>query len=151
MPNVLSETRVGLGWCCLMTPGLSKDIGIMYDHTFFKPCKSSDRTSGHTYSGLSAWWLNMVTLIFVRGLCGHVWVNIHTLSPPRVSTTLSLSLSLSLFLSHVSLFPPFLCILLIWCTSWTIHSGLQIAQSTHLVPLIDQVLSLEFNLLSNTP
>ena len=26
----------------------------------------------------------MVTLIFLRGLCGYVWVNIFTLSPLRV-------------------------------------------------------------------
>ena len=32
------------------------------------------QTSGHTLSGLSAWWLHMVTLIFLRGLCGYEWV-----------------------------------------------------------------------------
>ena len=35
--------------------------------------------------GLSAWWLHMVTLIFLQGLCGYVWVNMLTLSPSRVS------------------------------------------------------------------
>ena len=33
--------------CGLMTPGLSKDIGVMYDHTLLT-CKSPERTSGYT-------------------------------------------------------------------------------------------------------
>ena len=51
---------------------------------FFSTCKSPDQTSDHTLSGLSAWWLRMVILIFLRGLCRYVWVNILTLSPSRV-------------------------------------------------------------------
>ena len=39
------------GWlvgCCLMTPGLSKDIRChVYNHTAIT-CKSADQTSGHT-------------------------------------------------------------------------------------------------------
>ena len=34
---------------------------------------------------MSAWWLHMVTLIFLRGLCGYVWVNILTLFPLMAS------------------------------------------------------------------
>ena len=33
---------------------------------------------------LSAWWLHMVTSVFLRGLCGYIWVNILTVSPLRV-------------------------------------------------------------------
>ena len=40
--------------------------------------------SGHTWNGLSAWWLHMIISIFLRGLCGCVWVNILTLSPSKV-------------------------------------------------------------------
>ena len=31
-----SKGLVWFGLCCLMTPGLSKDISVMYDHTFSK-------------------------------------------------------------------------------------------------------------------
>ena len=75
---------VWFGLCCLMTPGLSKDIRCHVWPYFFWTCKSPDQTLGHTERGLSAWWLHMVTLIFLRGLCGYVWVNILTLSPQRV-------------------------------------------------------------------
>ena len=33
-PSHWLTTVVGLGLGCLMTPGLSKDICVMYDHTF---------------------------------------------------------------------------------------------------------------------
>ena len=46
----------------------------------------SNNYAGHTQSELSAWWLHMVTLIFLRGLCGYVLVDILPLSPPRVLT-----------------------------------------------------------------
>ena len=36
-----------------------------------------------TQSWLAAWWLHMVTLIFLMSLCGYVWVTILTLSPLR--------------------------------------------------------------------
>ena len=49
----------------------------MYDHTFSKLANHQIRR--HTWSGLSAWWLHMVTLIFLRGLRGYVRVNILTL------------------------------------------------------------------------
>ena len=55
----------------------------MCNHTFLN-LQIPDQRSGHTESGLSAWWLYMVTLIFLMGLCGYVWVNILTLSPLRV-------------------------------------------------------------------
>ena len=50
----------------------------MYDHIIFHVCKSPNLTSGHKWNGLSAWWLQMATLIFLKGLCGwvYIWVNI---------------------------------------------------------------------------
>ena len=48
----------------------------------FLTSESSGQASGHIQSGLSAWALHMVTLIFLGGLCGYVWVN-HSLYHPR--------------------------------------------------------------------
>ena len=45
----------------------------MYDHAFSK-------LANHQIRHQATHW-HMVTLIFLRGLCGHVWVNIPTLSP----------------------------------------------------------------------
>ena len=52
----------------------------MYDHTF---SKLANHQISHqaAQSGLSAWRLHTVTLIFLRGLCRYAWVNILTLSP----------------------------------------------------------------------
>ena len=61
-----------------MTSGLSKDIRCHVWPYFVKLA-----TQATPKSGLSVWWCHMVTLIFLRGLCGYVWVNILTLSPPR--------------------------------------------------------------------
>ena len=90
--------KVGLG--CLMTLVSIRTFSVMYDHTFqnLQITRSDIRPHikwavilviayGHTQSGLSTWWLHMVTLIFLRGLCGYVWVNILTLLPPRVLDT----------------------------------------------------------------
>ena len=69
--------------CCLMTPGLSKDIPChAWPYTFLrlqiirldirkyvKQAVSLVIADGH--------------LVFLRGLCGHVWVNILTLPPWR--------------------------------------------------------------------
>ena len=69
-----------------MTPGLSKDIQYQYDHTFSK-------LTGHQINHQAAHKvgcqpgdciMHMVTLIFLRGLLGYVWVNIVTSSPLRV-------------------------------------------------------------------
>ena len=78
-----SPKTVVFGLCCLMTPGLSKDIQCHVWPHFFWTCNSPDQTSGHTQSRLSAWWLHMVTSIFLGGLHSYVWVNILTLSPLR--------------------------------------------------------------------
>ena len=50
---------------------------VMCDHTFSKLAHH------HTLSGLSAWRLHMVTLIFLRGLCGYVWVNVLSFNTPK--------------------------------------------------------------------
>ena len=75
---------VWFGLCCFLTPGLGKDILCHVWPYFFWTCKSPGQIFGHTKSGLSARWLHMVTSIFLRGLCGYVWVNILTLSLQRV-------------------------------------------------------------------
>ena len=59
-----------------MTPGLSKDIGVMYDHTFLN--------LQITRSGIRPnikWVVSLVITYghFSLGLCGCVWVNILTL------------------------------------------------------------------------
>ena len=73
-----------------MTPGLSKDIQCHVWPHFFWNCKSPDQTLGHTWNWVSAWWLRMVSSIFLRGLCGYIWDNILTLSPLRVAILRSL-------------------------------------------------------------
>ena len=52
-----------------MTPGLRKDFCVVYDHILFYACKSPDQTLGHTWSGLSAWWLQMTTKSSSSGVC----------------------------------------------------------------------------------
>ena len=68
----------GLGLGCLMTPGLSKDIGVMYNHTFLN--LQITRSDIRPHIKWSVWWLHMISLIFLRGLCGYIWVTILTLS-----------------------------------------------------------------------
>ena len=77
------------GLCCLMTPGLSKDIRCHVWLHFFWTCNSPDQTSGHTQSGLSAWWLHKITSIFLGGFVFVCMVNILTLSPLRVPQKLN--------------------------------------------------------------
>ena len=61
-----------LGLCCLMTPGLSKDIRCHVWPCFFYTCKSPDQTSGHT-----SWAVSLVIahghFILPQGL-RFVWV-----------------------------------------------------------------------------
>ena len=40
-----------------------RTFSVMYDHTLFYAYKSPDQTSGHTYIGLSAWWLQMAIIL----------------------------------------------------------------------------------------
>ena len=54
----------------------------MYDHTFYKQVqiRRSD-TRPHIKWAVSLVILHMITSIFLRALCGYIWVNILTLSP----------------------------------------------------------------------
>ena len=73
---------IWIGLCCLMTPVRSKDI---WCHVWPCFCQLANQIRHQaTQSGLSDWWLYMVTLFFLRDLCGYVWVKMLTLSPPRV-------------------------------------------------------------------
>ena len=82
-PHVIRCSGWWFGLCYLMTPGLSKDIQCPVWPHFFQTCKLPGQTAGPTLSGPSAWWLHIVTFIFLRGLCGYVWVNILTVSPTK--------------------------------------------------------------------
>ena len=64
-----------------MTPGLRKDIQC-HDHTFYKQVQiSRSDIRPHINWVVSLVILHMVTSIFLRALCGYIWVNILTLSP----------------------------------------------------------------------
>ena len=54
----------------------------MYDHTFHKQVqiRRSDMRP-HIKWAVSLVILHMITSIFLRALCGYIWVNILTLSP----------------------------------------------------------------------
>ena len=56
----------------------------MYDHTLSKLANHQIRCQATHKVSCQSGDLHMVTLIFLRGLCGYVWINILTLSPPRV-------------------------------------------------------------------
>ena len=62
--------------CCLMITILSKDIPVMYDHTFLNlQITRSDIKVTHKVGsqlGGCIWSLK----IFLRGWCGYAWVNI---------------------------------------------------------------------------
>ena len=80
-----------------------RTFSVTYDWTLFYACKSSDQTSGNTQSGQSVWWLQMAiyVVIFLGGLCEYLWVNILTISPPRmVSMNMILQLLLKLNLEN---------------------------------------------------
>ena len=65
-----------VGLCCLMT------FGVMYDHTFYKQVQiSRSDIRPHIKWAVSLVILHMITSIFLRALCGYIWVNILTLSP----------------------------------------------------------------------
>ena len=78
---------LGLGLCCLMTPGLSKTFGVMYGHTFLNLQLTRPDIRSHIK------WA--VSLVIAYGRInlpqGFVWVNILTLSPTRVYKVKELS------------------------------------------------------------
>ena len=54
----------------------------MYDHTFYKQVQNSrSDIRPHIKWAVSQVILHLVTSIFLRALCGYIWVNILTLSP----------------------------------------------------------------------
>ena len=54
----------------------------MYDHTFYKQVQiSRSDMRPHIKWAVSLVILHMITSIFLRALCGYIWVNILTLSP----------------------------------------------------------------------
>ena len=58
----------------------------MYDHTFYKQVQiSRSDIRPHIKWAVSLVILHMITSIFLRALCGYVWVNILTLSPRGVN------------------------------------------------------------------
>ena len=76
-----------LGWVCVVWWHLVsvKTYGVMYDHTFSElPNHQIIHQATHIQlrgqPGDCIWGL----LIFLRCLCGYVWVNILTSLPPRV-------------------------------------------------------------------
>ena len=76
-PKIIAQQGESHVWL-----GFNKGIQCNY-YQFFSKLANHHIRHQATQSGLSAWWLHIVTLIFFRGLCGYVWVNILTLSPPR--------------------------------------------------------------------
>ena len=54
------------------------------DHYLFYVYKSPDQTWEHVLNGQPSWSLEMVTLIFHKGLCGYILDTILTLLPTRV-------------------------------------------------------------------
>ena len=62
----------------------------MYDHTFYKQVRiSRSDIRPHKKWAVSLVILHMITSIFLRALCGYIWVNILTLSP-RGETTVDI-------------------------------------------------------------
>ena len=70
-----------LSLCCLVTPGLCKDIqhqvcSLFYDY------RSPNHSSDSNYNGQSVCWLDWMQIAistFLRGLCKYVWANILSL------------------------------------------------------------------------
>ena len=61
-----------------MTPGLSEDIQChVWPYSFLGLQITKVDISPQIKNGLSTWWPQMATVIFLTGLCGCVWVNMH--------------------------------------------------------------------------
>ena len=76
------------GLCCLMIPVISvRTFGVLYGYTISKLTNHQIRhqQATHKVGCRPGDCICMVTLIFPRGLCGYVWVNVLTLSPLRVA------------------------------------------------------------------
>ena len=73
----------GLVLCCLMTPGLSKDICVMYYHTFYKLANQQIRHQATHKVGCQPGDFAYGHFNLLWGLCGPIWVNILSLSSQR--------------------------------------------------------------------
>ena len=71
----------GLVLCCLMTPGISKDIRCRVWPYFLKLTYNEIGHQATQWSGLSAWCLHMVTSIFLWGVSEYIWSNILSYDP----------------------------------------------------------------------
>ena len=61
----------------------------MYDHTFYKQVQiSRSDIRPHIKWAVNLVILHMITSIFLRALCGYIWVNILTLSPRGVASVM---------------------------------------------------------------
>ena len=55
-------------------------FSVMYDHSMSMLTNHQIRHQAISKKELLPWWLQMITVIFLRHLCGYVWVHILTLS-----------------------------------------------------------------------
>ena len=73
MPSKQRQSiSAGLGLLCLMTPGLSKAFGVIYDHAVSKLVNHQIKRQATHKVGCEPGDLHMVMLIFFMGLCGYV-------------------------------------------------------------------------------
>ena len=77
----------------------------MYDHTFYKQVQiSRSDIKLHIKWAVSLVILHMITSIFLRALCGYIWVNILTLSPRGEMADLSLWMHVYWYVTTNSVF-----------------------------------------------
>ena len=83
IPVSMQHVKVyGYGFCCLMTPGLSKDIRChVWPYFLWASANQQIRHEATHKVGSQPGDLHMIISIFLRALCGYIWVNILTLSP----------------------------------------------------------------------
>ena len=75
------NSLVWFGLCCLMIPGLSKDIRCHVWPYFFINLQIARSDIRPHIKWLSVWCLHMVTSIFLWGVSGYIWINILTYDP----------------------------------------------------------------------
>ena len=66
--------------------------GVMYDQAVFYACKITGSDIRPHLNWAVSLVIADVCFIFLKGLCGYVWVNILTLSFPRVTVTVTVFL-----------------------------------------------------------
>ena len=70
-------SAIWTGQCHMDWPVLCELVSVIWtcqncDHTIFDVRKSRNQTSSHTWKGLSVWWLQMATSIFLGFWMGRV-------------------------------------------------------------------------------